>query len=49
MIVCAATEYTCMSGMPHCVGLEKLCDGYADCQDQSDEFNCGKSQGGRGH
>ena len=35
---CEADQYKCGSG--ECIDTAKLCDGYDDCIDVSDEINC---------
>ena len=37
---CASGEFECDSGI--CINSAWMCDGDADCVDQSDEFNCRK-------
>jgi len=36
---CDPQEFRCFDGA--CVDLRLRCDGYPDCQDQSDELECG--------
>lgn len=36
---CSHQQWLCQTGF--CIDLTKLCDGYVDCEDASDETNCG--------
>ena len=36
---CDFVEFECRSGQ--CVAQSRVCDGYFDCFDKSDEINCG--------
>jgi Low-density lipoprotein receptor domain class A. len=38
---CAAFEFTCQDGS--CIDSRRVCDRRRDCEDGSDEANCGKS------
>ena len=37
---CSSSQFTCNNGK--CVPLSVKCDGYYDCRDRSDEFDCSK-------
>jgi len=40
--VCRAGQFQCGGNTSHvCIPNERLCDGAADCADNSDEHNCG--------
>ncbi len=37
---CAPDQFTCLSGNIGCIPLVWQCDGYSECEDESDELNC---------
>nr|XP_045620165.1 low-density lipoprotein receptor-related protein 6-like [Procambarus clarkii] len=37
---CQPEEFRCHSGSADCIPLKWRCDGQAECEDKSDEFNC---------
>ena len=39
-LVCEGNEFECGDGM--CIIRQRVCDGIIDCEDASDEQNCGK-------
>ena len=38
--MCSSSAFQCKPGI--CIPNEKRCDGKPDCNDTSDELNCGK-------
>jgi len=40
---CMDFEYTCPSGIPHCILRDNVCDGSNHCADGADEKNCTKT------
>ncbi len=37
---CAPDQFSCLSGDIQCIPLVWTCDGYPECEDESDEMNC---------
>ena len=41
-VICSDQEFACLdSGTPPCIPLDWRCDNYKDCNDSSDEHDCG--------
>ncbi|XP_041470653.1 uncharacterized protein LOC121420173 isoform X1 [Lytechinus variegatus] len=37
---CSPYQFTCLSGNTTCIPIESRCDGFPQCEDQSDELDC---------
>ncbi|KAI1297176.1 Low-density lipoprotein receptor-related protein 6 [Halotydeus destructor] len=37
---CSPIQFACLSGKPNCIPLSYVCDGTAECSDESDERDC---------
>ena len=42
-VACEYDEFNCTSGFPRCVPMYRVCNGYSNCADGSDEVNCTSS------
>merc|ERR1719244_238019 len=40
-LYCSSSEFKCVQSQ-QCISPNWVCDGYADCEDQTDETNCGE-------